>query len=271
MDWTAYAATGVLAAGPDHTYIDAGAIKPTFRIDTDSDSYIIQTADPTETYRLYKQRELYEDLATTDVPVPEVVHDGTDEDVPYQVLEFVDGDDPHEAHYEMDMDEILELTAAAGRHLGQAHEALSMDGYGRLGGSEDGLTIEDGGTWRDFYAAFIEGHIDRIEGGPLDQDDRIERAREVTAATTGPATCSRTDQRSPPSWTGTTPSPAIPATMSHDRSSPSVAPLPTAPPKGWSGSGSGRPTRTPARTSTMISMTSTAPAPASTTGQLPRG
>lgn len=183
MDWTDYADTGILDAEPDHAYVDAGAIKPTYRVDTDSDSYIIQTTGAGETHRLHKQRELYEDLAETDVPVPEVVHDGTGAKAPFQVLEFVDGDDPHDAHYEMDMDDVLELTAEAGRYLGQAHEELPMDGYGWIGGSEDGLTIEESGTWRDFYGDFIEGHIDRIEGGPLDRGDIIERARAVTAGT----------------------------------------------------------------------------------------
>lgn len=183
MDWTAYTDTGIVDADPEHTYIDTGAIKPTFRIDTDSDTYIIQTAAPDATGRLHKQRELYERLEGTAIPVPDVVHDGTGEEVPYQVLEYIDGDDPHDAHREMGMGEVLELTDEAGRYLAQAHEDLPMDGYGWIRGSPDGLSIEESDNWRSFYRDFVEGHIDRIEDGPLDRGDLTERARDVVDAT----------------------------------------------------------------------------------------
>jgi len=179
MDWQAYTATGILDAGPDHAYIDDGAIKPTFRIDTDSESYILQTVETGSEGRLHKQRELYESLTDSEVPVPNVVHDASDGAVPYQVLMHIDGDDPHYAHHDMDVDEVLELTGEAGRYLGEAHEELSMDGYGWLRGTPDGLAVEDDQDWRSFYADFISRHIDRIEGGPLDRGDIVERARTV--------------------------------------------------------------------------------------------
>ncbi|MDY6777705.1 MAG: phosphotransferase, partial [Candidatus Nanohaloarchaea archaeon] len=88
-DWDTYIKTGMLERPEEFERINAGAIKTTYSIDTDSNRYILQTTDPGSADDLHLQREVYNDLDDTVVPAPSIVHDAADRPVPYQILEYV--------------------------------------------------------------------------------------------------------------------------------------------------------------------------------------
>lgn len=183
MNWEEYVTRGILEADREATHIDEGVIKPTYMIDDGSDSYVLQTVDEDDEWRLHQQRAIYERLEGTDVPVPEVIHDAADETVPYQVVEAVDGEVLEEGYGKLSEEALDTVVADAGRYLAQAHEALSQEEHGELRGTAEGLEVEATEDWRAFYQGFLEHHIDMIEDGPLDRDGLAEYALERVEAT----------------------------------------------------------------------------------------
>jgi len=179
MDWEEYADTGMLDAEPGARHIDEGVIKPTYAIDADSDSYILQTVYMGEEHRLHKQREIYQRLGDMDVPVPEVVHDATAGDVPYQVVETIDGGDLEPIYQAMEPDEATHLLDQAARYLAEAHGELEQEGYGRMIGTEEGIEIVGDQDWRSFFRAFMQNQIDIIENSALDSDGLAGRAEQA--------------------------------------------------------------------------------------------
>lgn len=170
MDWDSYARTGMLEAEPEFDTVPAGAVKDTYIVHSDSDSYVLQTVEPGSEYRLHKQRELYDRLAETDVPVPEVLHDNSSETVPYQVVEHVGGDNLRDDWEERSRDEAVELAEEAGSYLGAAHTAMPEDRLGRIYGTEDGLRFEGGDDPREECERLIGNKLEYMQGGPVDRD-----------------------------------------------------------------------------------------------------
>ncbi|MDY6770498.1 MAG: phosphotransferase [Candidatus Nanohaloarchaea archaeon] len=183
MDWDDYIGGGILHGDADVAPIESGAIKTTYRIDTESDSYILQTVDTGDEWRLHQQREVYDRLSDTAVPSPDVVYDAADEEVPYQVVEAIDGDNLNDRYHEMPDSTRLAVVEEAGRYLAAAHDKLSMDDCGWLYGTENGLEVDAADSWRSFYRGFLHDMLDTVEDGPLDRDDLTDELRATVDAT----------------------------------------------------------------------------------------
>lgn len=170
VDWEAYTETGLLHAAQDVERVDNGIIKETYRVtDADGTNHVLQTADRGEEWRLHKQRAVYDRLADTPVPVPAVLHDASATPPAYQAVEHLPGTDLHDGYDDLPTDMLQRYARDAGRYLGLAHDALTMDGYGFPAADAAGLHV-DGDDWPGFFAAFIEGQRDIVADGPFDRD-----------------------------------------------------------------------------------------------------
>ncbi len=168
MDWHDYTGTGMLSAPEDFESCSHGAIKPTYMIDDGTDKHILHTVSPGEESRLHTTRELYEWLEDTDVPSPAVIHDGTDEAVPYLVVEAADGDNPERTYAEMPAAEMASFARQAGQALGQAHRELTTDVSGTITGTEDGIEIEDE-SWDQLLGDHMHSKIEYLRDTDLDE------------------------------------------------------------------------------------------------------
>ncbi len=109
----------------------------------------------------------------TDIPVPRIlVYKETPElDVDsYFVTERIRGQNLAESLGELDQETHEAVIEHAGRILGDMHEQLAFEGYGRLILDESGKLIVDEFTWdwQQFFYESVSGSIDAFEGGPFE-------------------------------------------------------------------------------------------------------
>jgi len=158
-----------------------GKIKPTF----DVDEYILQTCKDGDTGRVKKAVELYERLQGSEVPVPEVVEDHTDDPVPYYVVENVEGEVPGGRVSSWSDERAEEVAFQAGRHLGNTHKNLDYDepGYGVLWSQDDRMVVHGYESWPEYLEDFFSRTMESVEAEDLFEEEEIdhlgEAAREV--------------------------------------------------------------------------------------------
>lgn len=177
MDWHDYIDTGMLTAPEDFHSCSHGAIKPTYMIDDGENRHILHTVSTGEDSRLHTTREIYDRLEDTPVPSPAVTHDGTDEAVPYLVVEAADGDNPERTYQDMPAEEMTAFAYQAGQALGQAHRNLPADAAGTITGTDEGIEIKET-PWDRLLTEHMESKIGYLretdmDGTILDEADEI--------------------------------------------------------------------------------------------------
>jgi len=120
----------------------------------------------------------------TDIPIPRILvfEQEPEADVPpYFVTERVQGDNLADRYGEMTDDHWDRVIRQVGRILGDLHEGIAFEAFGRLMLYDDRITIRNWrGDWQEYFEDLTTGHIDYLERTPFASVE--PRAREALEA-----------------------------------------------------------------------------------------
>lgn len=125
-----------------------GSIKSTSKVE----DVVIQNSEKEKRGRIQKAVELHEMLESSDIPIPELVEDGSEETVPYFVTEYIEDNRPEACFSDWDREVAENVTFQAGKYLGILHDQFKREdlNYGFLWADEDGLKREEDESWSQY-------------------------------------------------------------------------------------------------------------------------
>ncbi|MFW6436115.1 MAG: phosphotransferase family protein [Halococcoides sp.] len=117
----------------------------------------------------------------TDIPVPGILVFREDPDQavdPYFITARIEGDSLTDRLDRIDADAQDRVLAQAGRILGDLHDSIAFEGFGRFELDDGHLTIRDlSWDWRTYFEDLTEARIEHLQGTPF--EDSADRAREA--------------------------------------------------------------------------------------------
>lgn len=116
---------------------------------------------------------LYEELQSSDIPVPEVVYRQGDENN-HIVLEYLPGNDLNNVDNLED-----HLFYQSGQILADIHQEYEFEGYGFLAADHVGLH-NSSRNWRVFFQARTGSRIDELRGDVIDISESLELERAIS-------------------------------------------------------------------------------------------
>jgi len=119
----------------------------------------------------------------TDIPIPRILvfEQEPEADVPpYFVTERVRGKNLADRYGEMGEDDWNRVLTQVGTILGDLHEGIAFEAFGRLMLYDDRITIRNWrGNWREYFEDLTRAHLEYVEGTPFEGvEDRAQDAIE---------------------------------------------------------------------------------------------
>lgn len=130
-------------------------------IDRDGNRFLLRISALEEYDRKLKEYHFLERLSKSNLPVPECVKFGKEEESVYTLLSWIDGEEVDKVLPRLNESEQYEMGVKAGRILARIHEAATLE--------------ENPGNWYDRYFEVIEPRLEayRTEGIPFEGADSI--------------------------------------------------------------------------------------------------
>lgn len=126
--------------------IEPGSVKTTLELGTSEDQIIVQLTQPGQSFRLNTTNYITQKLEPTEIPIPEIIHDGRENNPGFLVHEKIKGKQMYETEINS------EIARQAGKYLAKIHQ-IELPGSGAINCEKENFSTFNpyGDSWQEYF------------------------------------------------------------------------------------------------------------------------